>query len=196
MSKHISQVLHGLAEANAPRVVLSLRPQDVIPGWITHVVYAGEDGKVDALGPKGEVFQYLKEQYESVESTLRNSKRTEGVSAGEHAELDPKLVEIRKVGRHMSERGDFDLVSQVDEFTTFHSSALSRDAYTKIDESRVPIGDPLVEMEGVRIKYGTNSVLGNWQQDVEGSVKDGLWWNIRRGQRWGIFGANGRVKQV
>lgn len=194
VSKHISQVLHGLAEANAPRVVLSLRPQDVIPGWITHVVYAGEDGKVDALGPKGEVFQYLKEQYESVESTLRNSKRTEGVSAGEHAELDPKLVEIRKVGRHMSERGDFDLASQVDESTTSHSSALSRDAYTKIDESRVPIGDPLVEMEGIRIKYGTNSVLGNWQQDIEGSVKDGLWWNIHRGQRWGIFGANGSGK--
>ena len=193
MSKHISQVLHRLAEANAPRVVLSLRPQDVVPEWITHVVYAGEDGKVDALGPKGEVFQYLKEQYQSVESTLRNFKRTEGVSAGEHAELDPKLVEIREVGRHMSKRGDFDLVSQVDEFT---SSALSRDAYTKIDKSRVPIGDPLVEMEGVRIKYGTNFVLGNWQQDVEGSVKDGLWWNIHRGQRWGIFGANGRVKQV
>ena len=193
MSKHISQVLHRLAEANAPRVVLSLRPQDVVPGWITHVVYAGEDGKVDALGPKGEVFQYLKEQYQSIESTLRNSKRTEGVSAGEHAELDPKLVEIREVGRHMSARGDFDLVSQVDEFT---SSALSRDAYTKIDECRVPIGDSLVEMEGVRIKYGTNSILGDWQQDVEGSVKDGLWWNIRRGQRWGIFGANGRVKQV
>jgi hypothetical protein len=194
VSKHISQVLHRLAEANAPRVVLSLRPQDVIPGWITHVVYAGEDGKVDVLGPKREVFQYLKEQYESVESTLRDSKRTEGVSVDEHAELDPKLVEIREVGRHMSERGDFGLVSRVDEFTTSHSSALSRDAYAKIDESRVPIGDPLVEMEGVRIKYGTNSVLGNWQRDVEGSVQEGLWWNIHRGQRWGIFGANGRVK--
>jgi ABC-type multidrug transport system ATPase subunit len=46
VTKYISSVLHKLAEANAPRVVLSLRPQDTVPGWITHVVYAGENGKV------------------------------------------------------------------------------------------------------------------------------------------------------
>ncbi|OCL11678.1 P-loop containing nucleoside triphosphate hydrolase protein [Glonium stellatum] len=193
VSKHISQVLHRLAEANAPRIVLSLRPQDVIPEWITHVVYAGEDGRVDVLGPKEEVFQYLKEQYESVESTLMTSKGAE-MSTGEHPELNPKLVEIREVGRHMSEKGDFDLTSQADDSIPSHSLTLSRDAYTKIDESRVPIGDPLVEMEGVKIKYGTNSVLGNWQQEVDGSIREGLWWNVRRGQRWGIFGANGSGK--
>jgi ABC-type molybdenum transport system ATPase subunit/photorepair protein PhrA len=56
------------------------------------------------------------------------------------------------------------------------------------------IGESIVEMEGVRIKYGTNSVLGDWKQDVDGSQKDGLWWTIRRGERWGIFGPNGSGK--
>lgn len=63
VTKHISKVLHRLAEANAPRVVLSLRPQDDVPDWITHVVYAGEDGKVNRLGPKEEVLRYLEEKY-------------------------------------------------------------------------------------------------------------------------------------
>merc|ERR1711977_505494 len=35
----LSPMLHGLAEANNPRLVLSLRPQDPIPDWITHLVY-------------------------------------------------------------------------------------------------------------------------------------------------------------
>ena len=41
VTRHISKVLHRLAEANAPRIVLSLRPRDDIPEWVTHVVYAG-----------------------------------------------------------------------------------------------------------------------------------------------------------
>ncbi|KAF2808293.1 P-loop containing nucleoside triphosphate hydrolase protein [Mytilinidion resinicola] len=177
VSKHISQVLHRLAESNAPRVVLSLRPQDVVPDWITHIVYAGEDGKVDTLGPKAEVFRYLKNKYETAEQ--RGAK---GVS------LDPKLVELREVGRHLSERGDFEAGKESG------ATGLSRDGYEKNDETRVPLGDPLVEMQGVRIKYGSNSVLGDWQQDVDGTKKDGLWWDVRRGQRWGIFGANGSGK--
>jgi hypothetical protein len=72
---------------------------------------------------------------------------------------------------------------------------LSRDGYETNDEARVPIGDPVVEMQGVRIKYGSNSVLGDWQQDVDGTKKDGLWWDVRRGQRWGIFGANGKMNK-
>ncbi|KAF2494119.1 P-loop containing nucleoside triphosphate hydrolase protein [Lophium mytilinum] len=177
VSKHISEVLHRLAEANAPRVVLSLRPQDVVPDWITHIVYAGEDGKVDTLGPKAEVFHYLKNEYETAEQ-----KGAEGIG------LDPKLVELREVGRHLSERGDFEVGKDAG------ATGLSRDGYESNDEARVPLGDPLVEMQGVRIKYGSNSVLGDWQQEVDGTKKDGLWWEVRRGQRWGIFGANGSGK--
>ncbi|OCK78864.1 P-loop containing nucleoside triphosphate hydrolase protein [Lepidopterella palustris CBS 459.81] len=194
VSKHISEVLHRLAEANAPRVVLSLRPQDAIPGWVTHIVYAGESGHVDALGPKREVFQYLKNQYEMVESNLEKGKKAESIRLGKHTEIDTKLVEMREVGRHLSERGDFDVAGEEEQPVSFSPVLLSRDAYEKIDKFQAHLGDPVVEMEGVRVKYGNNSVLGDWQQCVDGSVKDGLWWNVRRGQRWGIFGANGSGK--
>jgi ABC-type molybdenum transport system ATPase subunit/photorepair protein PhrA len=162
--------------------VLSLRPQDAIPDWITHVVYAGEDGKVDALGPKKEVFQYLKQRYEQVERS------------GDSGELDSKFMEVREVGRHLSERGDFETSSNATSPSSPSTPVLSRDGYKKIEKSPRNIGEPIVEMQGVRIAYGGNSVLGEWQQDVNGTQKYGLHWDVRRGQRWGIFGANGSGK--
>lgn len=185
VSQHISDVLHRLAEANSPRIVLSLRPQDVIPEWITHVVYAGEDGKVQASGQKEEVLQYLKQQYDEIEQSLTSRR-------GEGHELDPKLVELREVGRHLSEKGDFEASSS--EENPSKIPALSRDGFEKVDNSPPIIGEPIVELEGVRIKYGPTSVLGDWQQDVDGEQRYGLWMNIHRGQRWGIFGANGSGK--
>jgi ABC-type molybdenum transport system ATPase subunit/photorepair protein PhrA len=184
VSKHISQVLHRMAEANAPRIVLSLRPQDAIPDWITHVTYAGEDGRVQTLGPKEEVLRYLKKEYELINSRI-------AAQTGKGYELDPKLAELREVGRHLSERGDFEVGSTE---TSGSASILSRDGYEKHDNTRVKIGDPIVQMEGVRIKYGTNSVLGDWEQHFEGSNREGLWWTVRRGERWGIFGPNGSGK--
>ncbi|KAF1928056.1 uncharacterized protein M421DRAFT_421244 [Didymella exigua CBS 183.55] len=183
VTQHISRVLHRLAEANSPRIVLSLRPQDAIPDWITHIVYAGEDGKVDSLGPKEEVFQYLKQQYDDAEKSLQSSSS--------RYELDAKLVELREVGRHLSERGDFESHGS-DASGLF--GALSRDGYKRVEDTQVPIGEPVVEMQGVNIKYGANSVLGGWQQNINGEEKDGLYWDVHRGQRWGIFGANGSGK--
>lgn len=172
VTRHISKVLHRLAEANAPRIVLSLRPQDNIPEWVTHVVYAGKDGQVDRLGPKEEVLRYLEENYGQDEST-RGDKRistiTETVEAGRHS------------GGGNSK-------------TSPNAPTLSRDGYEKVDTSMPTIGEPIVEMQGVRIAYGQNSVLGDWQQEVNGSSRSGLHWNVRRNQRWGIFGANGSGK--
>jgi len=72
--------------------------------------------------------------------------------------------------------------------------SMSRDGYKMEDAEQPNIGEPLVEMEGARVTYGTKSVLGNWTQEVDGSPKDGLWWKVRRGERWGIFGPNGSGK--
>ncbi|KAH7398438.1 ABC transporter-like protein [Pyrenochaeta sp. MPI-SDFR-AT-0127] len=183
VTKHISKVLHRLAEANAPRIVLSLRPQDAIPDWITHVVYAGEAGNVDALGPKEEVLGYLKQQYEDFET----------MSSATHG-LDAKLIEFRDVGRHLSDNGDFEKSSISASKVSQNGPVLSRDGYEMVDKSQISIGEPVVEMEGVRVAYGPNSVLGDWQQNVHGAKKEGLHWNVHRGQRWGIFGANGSGK--
>lgn len=172
VTKHISKVLHKLAEANAPRIVLSLRPQDAIPDWITHIVYAGEDGNIDALGPKEEVFAHLKKQYEDI----RHSGQTEDGMAA-------KVLELREVGRHLSEGGNFDSSASN---SLPGSSLVSRDGYHQTDDTSTPTGEPIVEMSGVRISYGNNPVLGDWE--------NGLNLNIHRGQRWGIFGANGSGK--
>lgn len=146
-------------------------------------MYTGEDGKVEALGPRIEVFQHLKEQYENIE---RGSSKNH--------EHNAKMVELREVGRQLMEKGDFeasgaDLLRSSDD-----TQLLSRDGYETIDQSVLPTGEPVVEMEGVTIAYGKNSVLGDWQQDVDGMAKKGLYWTVQRGQRWGIFGANGSGK--
>lgn len=96
VTKHISSVLHKLAEANALCVVLSLRPQDTVPAWNTHVVYADENGKVNVIGTKEEVFGYLKTYYE----TIADSTSGKDISA--------KSIELRKVGYHLPESGNFE----------------------------------------------------------------------------------------
>jgi len=73
-------------------------------------------------------------------------------------------------------------------------ASLSRDGYPLKDDELIEIGEPLIEMEGAHVKYGEKSVLGNWHQQVDGSPKDALWWTVRRGERWGIFGPNGSGK--
>lgn len=57
-------------------------------------------------------------------------------------------------------------------------------------------GEPIVEMDGVKVKYDNKSVLGGWRQndDAKGVDSEGLFWRVCRGQRWGVFGLNGSGK--
>lgn len=52
--------------------------------------------------------------------------------------------------------------------------------------------EALVEMRDVCVKYGDKPALGGWSQEVDGHIREGLWWTVRRGERWGIFGPNGK----
>lgn len=52
--------------------------------------------------------------------------------------------------------------------------------------------EPLVEMQEVRIRYGDKEILGRWDHETGGEMKRGLAWTVRRGERWGLFGPNGR----
>ena len=52
--------------------------------------------------------------------------------------------------------------------------------------------ETLVEMRDVCVRYGDKPALGEWSQEVEGQERKGLWWTIRRGERWGVFGPNGK----
>lgn len=167
----ISSFLQDLAQNNNPRVILSLRPEDEIPDWITHVLFISPGNKVLLHGDREKVFL-------SIPQT--------GVKAGEarltwqafRSNLKPRLRGIRA---KPSERN------------------LSRDAF-HFTHSPLPVGEPLVEMQGVKVSYSANdkptrrTVLGDWSESVDGSQKEGLWWNIRRGERWGVFGPNGSGK--
>jgi hypothetical protein len=69
---------------------------------------------------------------------------------------------------------------------------MSRDGYTPVTFPRHPPGEPLIEMNGVKVQYGDKAVLGDWKQEHEGTERKGLWWTVSRGQRWGVFGPNGK----
>lgn len=56
----LSGVLKRLAERSRPRLVISLRPEDGVPDWISHVVVVDEHLKVLNQGPKDEVLEASK----------------------------------------------------------------------------------------------------------------------------------------
>lgn len=63
-----------------------------------------------------------------------------------------------------------------------------------VETSATP-GEPLVEMEGVEVSYGDKQILSAQTQVSADRAKNGIWWTIRRGERWGVFGPNGKAKQ-
>jgi ABC-type molybdenum transport system ATPase subunit/photorepair protein PhrA len=197
----LSPLLRELAEASAPRLVLTLRPQDPIPDWITHVMFLKGNCEVAYHGPKDDVLQQLKSYVKEVQ--------------GGNAEPDfhMPLSSMSEVGRRLTANGveepaspegsrsvAFSPVEVGEETKTSQrheageNVTLSRDGYKLKDTEPRKFGDALVEMEGARVAYGTKAVLGNWTQDVDGESKDGLWWTVKRGERWGVFGPNGSGK--
>jgi hypothetical protein len=70
---------------------------------------------------------------------------------------------------------------------------MSRDGFTPVSMPKNQPGEALVEMKGVKVQYGEKAVLGDWKEEHNGVERSGLWWTISRGQRWGVFGPNGRL---
>jgi ABC-type molybdenum transport system ATPase subunit/photorepair protein PhrA len=139
----LSGVLRRLAERSQPRLVISLRPEDSVPDWISHVVVVDENLKVLDQGPKAKV----------LEATKDFLTHGSAIEAG--------------------------------------TQQLSRDGFPK-HSPPLPRGEALVELNGVRVSYGSKTVLGDWQQTDK--PQPGLWWSLHRGQRCGIFGPNGSGK--
>jgi ABC-type molybdenum transport system ATPase subunit/photorepair protein PhrA len=123
--------------------VISLRPEDGVPDWISHVVVVDENLQVLDQGPKAKVLEATKDF----------------LTHGSAIETGPEQ--------------------------------LSRDGFPK-NSPPLPRGEALVELNGVRVSYGSKTVLGDWQQTDK--PQPGLWWSLHRGQRCGIFGPNGSGK--
>ncbi|KAI2640830.1 P-loop containing nucleoside triphosphate hydrolase protein [Hypomontagnella submonticulosa] len=173
----LSPLLHGLASKASPRLVLSARPQDPIPDWITHMVYLRGDCQVGAIGEKHAVLEELR-------SYVRNIWN--GVSKEDENLPVHNLVHV---GRTLTAKGIQGQPLMGEEVPKVDNSTISQG----ISVSR-NIGEPLVEMDGCKVQYRGKVALGNWTQKINGTERDGLIWTVRRGERWGIFGPNGSGK--
>ena len=160
----ISSLLYRLAKKCSPRVVLALRPQDSLPEWITHVIYLDSDTSVAYQGPK-----------KGAPGEFFRRDRTAPLLCPDY-EPAPK-VETSGMKKEVVE-------GQPEQSPVVEVALENREAWER--------NETLVDMKGVEVKYGEKQILGAWQQDVQGQPKNGLWWTVRRGERWGIFGPNGR----
>lgn len=167
--KGLSPVLEALAEKSSPRLVLSARPQDPLPEWITHLVYLRSDCQVGSMGPKDEVLDGLRTYVKGVKKGgLVEDKRL-------------PIAALSDIGRILGKStGDHSYDAQKTNQQASKSASGQKEA--------------LIEMEGCRVRYGDKVVLGNWTQATPSGPKDGLFWTVRRGQRWGVFGPNGSGK--
>ena len=244
----LSPLLHRMARNRDPRLVLSLRPQDTVPDWITHAVLLGPDCTVIAQGERDKAFREYHERMQTKgkgEGTAKTSRKGRPRNSSDeetdsHNEAE-KSSESDGRGRPkgpVSEYGisrlysrprydDGSLVVELldarqkqeyDEgielwkagnrsFHTLHRLGavyknkndwhlredVGRAINARLAGERVPIerGEPLVQMEGVKVAYGDKPILGNWTNS-DGS--EGLNWTVHRGDRWGIFGPNGSGK--
>lgn len=167
--KGLSPVLESLAEQASPRLILSARPQDPLPEWITHLVYLRTDCQVGSMGPKKEVLDGLR-------TYVRGVKKG---GLGEDKKMP--VAALADVGRVLGKASGS--ASQGNQQTTQQETVASTN-----------MAEPLVEMSGCRVRYGDKVALGNWSIDTPKGSKDGLFWTVRRGERWGVFGPNGSGK--
>ena len=164
----MSTLLYRVADLGSPRVLLALRPQDLVPDWITHVVILGQNLSILYQGSKAHI------QDELTKATLAGSGMKPGSDLGvlTSSLQSPNYSSIEKISHTATSRDGLPLVDTEPQSSTHEN-------------------EPLVEMERVKISYGSKQVLGGWKEKVDGAERAGLWWTIRRGERWAVFGPNG-----
>jgi ABC-type molybdenum transport system ATPase subunit/photorepair protein PhrA len=176
----LSLLLDRLVKRQSPRLVLSLRPQDPLPEWVTDLIYLrsgslaedGVIGKIRVMGSRQVALEELRTYFDQVRSGRRKEDKTMPVQS------------LGEVGRILTSRG-------VEGATFSHHDATSETARSNTSSARDEgLGEAMVEMAGCRVKYGDKIALGNWSS-MEGK---GLYWTVRRGERWGVFGPNGSGK--
>lgn len=173
----LSPLLHSLAEKASPRLVLSARPQDPLPDWITHLVYLRTDAQVGMMGAKETVMEGLRKYVREVRS-------------GDVAEEEMLPVHaLGEMGRTLTRNG-----ISGEALAEGFSLNIPYDSSETVNATSKPQGEALVEMNGCKVQYRGKVVLGNWTEVRDGESIDGLHWTIRRGERWGVFGPNGSGK--
>ncbi|RKF58717.1 putative ABC transporter ATP-binding protein [Erysiphe neolycopersici] len=179
----LKTLLCKLIKTENLRLILALRPQDQLPTWITHAIYLGNgECKIKYLGPVKEIcdkqieYFYRKEESENSEYEV-----SEEFTCQDN-------IRIQKAREIFT-----DPIVYPDDTST--ELTMNKNSWQHDMMSDYPI----IEMKGVKLNYGKKEVLGNWfQKDINGTSRttptEGLWWSVRRGERWGIFGPNGSGK--
>lgn len=192
---HLSTLLHKLAEAQSPRLILSLKPDDDIPSWITHLAFLDEQYLVLTQGAKADVFQYISNMYARAISASKGR-----ISKERDADSEFSWLAFREIGQDMDAKGylpppNVSIRKHMIKAEEGESEEnMSVDGFPAMDAATPNLGNPVVEMEGVQVRYGDKCVLGDWQQKEQSASKPGLYWEVRQGQRWGVFGPNGSGK--
>ncbi|KXX78635.1 putative molybdenum transport ATP-binding protein ModF [Madurella mycetomatis] len=171
----LSPLLHSLADRASPRLVLSARPQDPLPDWITHLVYLRTDAQVGLTGAKEDVLDDLK-------------KYVRGVQNGGPEDETLPVHALSEMGRTLTKDGIAGEAVGEEFSTSVPYGVEERPAVGR------HLGEPLVEMDGCKVRYGDKVVLGNWTEERDGKSVTGLRWTVRRGERWAVFGPNGSGK--
>lgn len=160
--------------------MISLRPQDTIPDWITHVLIL-DNHRIAFSGLKKDFYK---------QATKASGMST---SAASKARISLRWL-FAPGGLFELQRYKYidDTKTKVAQFSKSNIGVADPTALTQISQN----GKPVIEMEGVHVQYGDKVVLGNWRQVVRGKkgARPGLWWRVRRGQRWAVLGANGSGK--
>ncbi|KAK3353693.1 P-loop containing nucleoside triphosphate hydrolase protein [Lasiosphaeria hispida] len=175
----LSPLLRSLAENASPRLVLSARPQDPLPDWITHLMYLRTDCQVGVMGDKETVLEGLRKYVRGVWKGGLLEDETLPVHA--LGEMGKTLTGSGVEGEGLSE-----------EVTGSPAGGGGESVF--VDDGSKTLGEPLVEMNGCRVTYGDKVALGNWTEERDGRSFSGLHWTVRRGERWGVFGPNGSGK--
>lgn len=145
-----------------------------MPDWITHAMILGNSNQILLQGAKPEVDETLKVwKYLSAKTIPRSlSAEKKKILQQAQADMDQGLLDRQLLW-------DLNLIPA---------------KQMKMGVTHLRGGEPLIEMSGVRVQYGDKVVLGNWKQEVDNTLTEGLHWTVRRGQRWAILGPNGSGK--
>ncbi|KAI9756905.1 MAG: hypothetical protein M4579_003659 [Chaenotheca gracillima] len=225
-SARISALLNRLAASKNPHLVMTLRSQDPIPPWVTHLIHLSAGLKIADQGPRESTSSsvvlpkgrkrrsdyieptktYVKAPFVSdklisprwLKPDMKEGLRFEGGTANLSNFTKEDMVFYKEQERKYKRGNKGPTLLQ--HLNLAHPTAegieLNGDRFFEASKKSdsTPEPEALIEMKGVAVNYGEREILGNWTMEHDGQSRPGLWWTVRRGEKWGVFGPNGSGK--